>query len=135
MTGVDTMNGVMGLYEIDLKTGVNRGLGGDLLANGISLFPSLSPDGKTVVVSHKGTTGGILDVQICLVDLATGNARIVGEPLDTGPVCWFPDGKFLLLADRKSIDVSKPALSTIYRMDLEGRLTKLARGCEPGDAW
>jgi Tol biopolymer transport system component len=137
VTGVDTMNGVMGLYEIDLKTGANRRLGGDLLANGFSLFPSLSPDGKTVVVSHKGTTGGILDVQICLVDLASGNASKVGEPLDTGPVSWFPDGKFLLLADRKSIDASKPALSTICRMDLEGRLTKLREGASPvmlGDA-
>ena len=45
--GLRSASGVMGLYEIDLKTGANRQLGGDLLASGFSLFPSLSPDGKT----------------------------------------------------------------------------------------
>jgi hypothetical protein len=131
VTGVDTMNAVMGLYEIDLKTGVNRRLGGDLLSSGFSLFPSLSPDGKTVVVSHKGAAGRILEIQICVVDLATGNARIVGEPRDTGPVSWFPDGKGLLIGDRKSIDMSKPSISTICRLDLDGHLTKLCEGSSP----
>jgi hypothetical protein len=131
VTGVNTMTGVMGLYEIDLKTGENRQLGGDLLATGFSLFPSLSPDGKTVAVLHKDASGGILDAQICLVDLATGNAKPLGEPRDTGPLCWFPDGKALVIVDRKSVDVSKPAIGTICRLDLDGRITKLCPGSSP----
>ena len=132
VTGVDAANGVMGLYEIDLKTGANRQLGGDLLASGYSLFPSLSPDGKTVAVLHKGASEQrVLAVQICLVDLATGNARPVGQPQDPGPPSWLPDGKCVLILDRKSIDASKPARSTICRMDLEGRLTPLCAGSFP----
>ncbi len=131
VTGVDIQSGVLGLYEIDLKTGVNRQLGGDLLANGYSLLPSLSPDGKTVAVLHKGASGPILEVQICLVDLATGAAKPLGAPRDTGAVSWFPDGKALLIVDRKSIDLSKPAIETICRLDLEGRVTKLCPGSSP----
>ncbi len=131
VTGVDTMTGVMGLHEIDLKTGEDRRLGGDLLAAGFSLFPSLSPDGKTVAVLHKGATGRILEVQICLVDLASGDARTVGEPRDTGPLSWFPDGKALLIVDRKNVEMSKPPLNTICRMGLDGEVKPLLKGSSP----
>jgi Tol biopolymer transport system component len=131
VTGVDIMSAVIGLYEIDLKTGANRQLGGDLLATGFSLFPSLSPDGKTVALLHQGASARLLGARICLVDLATGNAKPLGEPRDTGPPCWFPDGKALVIIDRKSIDVSSPAISTICRLDLDGRLTKLCPGASP----
>jgi Tol biopolymer transport system component len=131
VTGVDTTNGVMGLYEINLRTGENRQLGGALLANGFSLFPALSPDGKTVAVLHRGPSAATLQVEICLVDLATGNATPLGEPRDTGPVSWLPDGKGLVIADRKTIDVSKPSISTICRLGLDGRLTNLREGINP----
>ena len=131
VTGVDTTAGIMGLYQIDLKAGTNRQLGGDLLASGYSLFPRLSPDGKTVAVLHKGASGQILELQVCLVDLATGAAKPLGEPRDTGPLSWLPDGKGLIITDRKPIDVSKPAISTICRLDLDGRLTKLCAGGSP----
>jgi Tol biopolymer transport system component len=131
VSGVDTANGVMGLYEIDLKSGKNRQLGGDLLATGFALFPSLSPDGKTVVVLHKDASGRVLEVQICLVDLATGTATPLGKPRDTGPVSWFPDGAALLINENKTVDVSKPSIGTICRMDMEGRITKLREGVSP----
>jgi Tol biopolymer transport system component len=44
---------------------------------------------------------------------------------------WLPDGKGLVIVDRKTIDVSKPALETICRMDLDGRLTTLCEGSSP----
>jgi hypothetical protein len=131
VTGVDTEKGVMGLYEINLKTGANRQLGGDSLAAGFSLFPSLSPDGKTVAVLHKGSSGRILDVQIYLVDLVSGATKPLGEPRDTGPASWFPDGRGLLVVDRNSIDLSKPSIETICRLDLDGKLTKLFPGSSP----
>ena len=133
VTGFDTASGVLGLYEIDLQTGVNRQLGGDLLATGFSLFPSLSPDGKTVAVLHRGATEerdtGIPDVP-CGPD--DRERRSHWEPRrDFGPPSWLPDGKGLLVADRKSIDASKPPLSTICRLDLEGRLTATREGTAP----
>jgi hypothetical protein len=132
VTGFDTAGGVMGLYDIDLKTGANRQLGGDLLATGFSLFPSLSPDGKTVAILHKGASEAhILEFQICLVDLASGQAKPLGQPRDTGPLAWLPDGNALLVTDRKAIDVKKPPVSTICRMDLDGRITPLCEGTAP----
>jgi hypothetical protein len=131
VSGLDAMAGVMGLYEIDLKTGANRQLGGDLLATGFSLFPSLSPDGKTVVVLHKGVSQRILEVQICLVDLATGKAKHLGKPRDTGPVSWFPDGRGLLTIDRNTAELSKPSIDTVCRMSLDGELETLCPGTSP----
>jgi hypothetical protein len=131
VTGVELNAAVMGLYEIDLKTGENRQLGGELLASGFSLFPALSPDGKTVALLHKGASGAILEVQICLVDLATGNAKPLGKPRDTGPLSWLPDGKGVVIIDRKTVDMSKPAEETVCRLDLDGRLTNLCAGSSP----
>ena len=57
ISGVDPFAGVFGLYEVDLKTGENRRLGGERLASGFTLMPALSPDGKTLAVLHKGSEG------------------------------------------------------------------------------
>ena len=67
----------------------------------------------------------------CLVDLATGDARPVGRPREFGSPSWLPDGKGILIVDRKSIDPSKPSISMICRMDLDGRLTALCEGSIP----
>jgi hypothetical protein len=131
VSGVDMTSGVMGLYEIDLKTGKNRQFGGELLATGFVLFPALSPDGKTVAVLHKSATDRILDSQICLVDTVTGKAVPLGEPRDFGAVSWLPDGKELIISENKTIDVSKPSISTICRMDRQGKITRLCEGASP----
>jgi hypothetical protein len=134
ITGVDPLSGNMGLYEVDLKTGENRRLGGELLASGFTLMPALSPDGKTLAVLHKGMTGRLLDTQVCLVDLATGEAKAVGEPRDMAFPSWLPDGKGLVLLHREAADPSdltEPRTATIARMDLDGRLTKIREGGEP----
>jgi Tol biopolymer transport system component len=134
VTGVDPLSGSMGLYEVDLKTGENRRLGGALLSAGFTLMPALSPDGRTVAVLHKGTTGRLLDTQVCLVDLETGEARAVGEPRDMAFLSWLPDGKGIVLLHREVADPSDltgPRTATIARMDLEGRLTKIREGGMP----
>lgn len=119
------------LYEVDLRTGQNRRLGGELLASGFSLMPALSPDGKTVAVLHKGATGAILDLQVCLVDLESGEARTLGDLGDMAFLSWFPDGKSLLLLNREvtdPADVTSPRPDTIARLDLNGRMTKIRDG-------
>jgi hypothetical protein len=56
VSGLDD-SGTWGPYEIDLKTGANRRLGGASLAEGISLMPALSPDGKSIGLIHKKSEG------------------------------------------------------------------------------
>lgn len=122
VTGADTDSGALGLYEIDLRTGENRQLGGEPLATGFSLFPCLSPDGKAMAVLHKGAGERLLETRIHLVDLASGDAKPLGASRDFGPISWLPDGLGILTAERESVDPSKPPLSTLCRVDLEGHL-------------
>src|SRR5262249_33495954 len=76
--GHDSVRGLLGLSEVDLKTGENRRLGGELLDIGFSLMPALSPDGGTVAVLHRGASEGLKQVSVCLVDLKMGGARPLG---------------------------------------------------------
>jgi hypothetical protein len=126
--GLDPEGGVLGLYEVNLSTGANRPLGGPVLASGFTLFPQLSPDGKTLVAIHSDGDAGVLRKQACLVDLETGKATLIGAPRDLGPTAWMPDGQALLTIDREDAGPSKPTVNTICRMDLEGRLTRLREG-------
>lgn len=134
VSGLDAIEGVLGLYEVDLTTGENRRLGGDLLASGMTLMPALSPDGTTLAVLHKGATGGILDTQVCLVDLKSGEARTLGEPRDLAFLSWSPNGEGLVLLHREVADPTNPTgprTDTIARMDLEGRISKIREGSSP----
>lgn len=122
----------IGLFEIDLKTGANRRLGGEALAAGCTLFPALSEDGTTLAVLHKGAAMPILDNQVFLVSVETGEARAIGKPFDNAMLSWFPDGKSLLLVSREPGEApQKPQVSTICRMDLQGNLTPIRKGMSP----
>ena len=132
VTGLDaTGDGAMGLYEVDLKTGANRRLGGDLLAGGFALFPSLSPDGRTLAVLHKGAEERRLNSQVCLVDVKTGAARRLGEPNDLAFLSWRPDGRGLVLLVRVPDAEKSRLVDTIARLDLDGTLTNLREGSMP----
>jgi hypothetical protein len=131
VAGTNMLRGTIGIYEVDLSTGANRRLGGKLLAEGITLFPRLSPDGKTLAVYHKGAPEGLTDAQICLVDVATGEARRLGKALDCAHINWAADGKGLLMTVRKPAELLKPPESVIARMDLEGKVTELRKGARP----
>src|SRR5262249_3331966 len=96
-----------------------------------SLFPALSPDGKTVAVLHRGASERLLEQQVCLVDLESGNARQVGKPRDVGPLSWLPDGRGLLMVDRKVVEMSKPTHDTVSRMSLDGEVTLICEGSSP----
>jgi hypothetical protein len=134
ISGLDALEGVMSLVEVNLRNGDNRKLGGELLAGGFTLMPALSPDGRAIAALHKGSAGRILDSQVCLVDLKTGAAKMLGTPRDMAFLSWLPDGKGLLLLVRESLDPSDPVAattSTVARMDMEGRITKIGEGGSP----
>ncbi len=120
-----------GLYEVNLKTGENRRLGGDLLAIGFTIDPVLSPDGQTLAVLHKGAAERRLDAQVCLVDVKTGAARRLGEPHDLGALSWLPDGRGLIVLVRVPDPTGSRLTDTIARLDLDGTLTTLREGSMP----
>ncbi len=131
VSGTNSLEGPIGVYEIDLSTGANRQLGGKLLASGFSMFPTLSPDGKTLAVFHKDVTAKPAEAQMCLVDVKSGAGRKLGKPLDCAHVSWAADGRSLLLTVRKLVDLLKPAESFICRMDLAGKVTEVRKGSRP----
>ncbi len=121
----------MGLYQIDLASGDVRRLGENVLT-GIVQFPVLSPDGKTLAVVHKsGSEPDVLKFQICLVDVASGEGKLLGEPLDTAIPSWLPDGSGLVLVTREYESPNKPSIDTIALMDLNGQVTSIRKGSRP----
>jgi WD40 repeat protein len=126
-----TQDGVLGLFEVDLKSGVNRPLGGNLENPGNLMFPALSPDGKTLVALNTGGGSGFLQSQVVLVDVASGRAKNLGKPLDTAFLSWGPEGKGIVLVSRRLKGLDQPTEDSIARLDLEGTLTVLRRGGNP----
>ncbi len=121
----------LALYEVDLRTGANRRLGGPTLRGRFALMPALSPDGKTLAVLTKDPARLGLESQVCLIDVKTGRARDLGKPLDTAFLSWLPDGQGLVLITRKYRSMDEPADATVARMDLQGRITAIRPGNHP----
>jgi hypothetical protein len=126
-----TGDGLLGLFEIDLSTGENRRLGGNLAAQGVILSPAASPDGKTVAALHMASAENILESRVALVEVATGEARYLTESGLRTHLSWLPDGKSLLLLEQDGPLTKEVAVTWIARMDLEGRSTRLRRGRMP----
>lgn len=124
--------GSMRPYKIDLKTRECTPLGSPILDSGFSLFGDISPDGKTAVVIHMDRSGtASLNFQLCLIDLASGNARLLGKPMDMGYINWAADGQHLVLLTRKAKDINSPMIASLATMDMEGHVTELRRGDSP----
>lgn len=131
ISGLVGDQGVLGLFQIDLATGTTRRLGEQALG-GITMFPALSPDGRTLAVITKGVKEkGVLDTQVCLIDVESGNVAKVGEPLDTASLSWLPDQAGLVLVTRKQVDLDEPAEETIARMEFNGRVVPIRKGSSP----
>jgi acyl carrier protein len=129
--GMPVEGGSLGVFEVDLRTGANRRLGGEPLAGGFTLDPTLSPDGKTLAVIHKGGQGRLMDNQVFLIDLGTDVTRKVGPLMDAAFLSWLPDGSGLVLLRREPSEIGGGQKAVICRMDLEGRLAPIREGNFP----
>lgn len=123
--------GGVGIFEIDLHTGEHRQLGGRELLAGITMFPTLSNDGRTLAALHMTPEHGPLYSQVYLIDIESGEAKTLGEPMDTAFLSWLPDDKGLILISRESENLNQPSIGTICRMNMIGQLTEIRRGNQP----
>jgi hypothetical protein len=129
--GQNAAEGAFGLFQIDLRSGETRQLGQNGII-GLCLHPVVSPDGKTLAVAGNLTTySDPLASQIFLIDIESGTTRTLGEPMDTAFHSWVPDGSGLILITRKHVDLNKPSVDTIARMDLTGKITPIRSGSSP----
>lgn len=123
--------GGIGVFEINLKTGDHRQLGGKELLSGITMFPTLSHDGRTLAALHMTPEHGQLHSQVYLIDIETGESKKLGKPIDTAFLSWLPDDQGLILISREYEDVNQPSIGTICRMNLKGQLTEIRKGDHP----
>ncbi len=131
VAGTNMLEGSVGLYEVDLSSGANRRLGGELLSAGFSLFPVLSPDGKSLAVYHRAAGQNIMEVQVCLVNVASGEGSRLGKTMSCAHLAWSTDGKSLLMTVRKGGDILNPSKDLVGRMDMEGKVAELRVGSRP----
>lgn len=130
LTGIAD-EGIFALYEVDLSTGANRRLAENLEPSGQLLFATLSPDGRRLAALHGGGERKVLESDLALVDVETGDARYVGKPADRAFLSWLPDGRSLLLLERVRQDLKDEGEHWICRMDLEGRTSRIRLGEQP----
>ena len=129
VAGLGNGSGGLRPYSVDLRTGENRPLGGAAVAVGYTLFPAVSPDGRTVAALHADRMSAPLRARVLLIDVATGDATPVGPAADYNGLEWLPDGTGLVLlrtADAPTT-VNFPA-KTLVRMTRDGRVTDLRPG-------
>ena len=93
----------------------------------------LSPDGRTLATMRMLGQGGILDMQMQLIDVETGKSKLLGKPSHIGaPFAWLPNGQGLILKRFDSTsdpNVIEPRI--LCRLGLDGKLTDLRRGDSP----
>jgi hypothetical protein len=128
LCGDDPLSGEPGLWLVDLKTGVNRRIGGQPLAHTLTVEPARSPDGKTVAALNYADPEQPRAARLVLIDLATDHLRTIGTPQDLLFLNWQPDGKALIIGRRNGPD-TPPDVCRISLAD--GELTPLFKGGGP----
>lgn len=131
--GMESLKGtVLGLFEVNLRTGENRRLGGELLKDRFCFGAALSPDGRSLAVI---TSTGTLASEVCLVDPSTNDAHILGQ-CHSMSLSWTPDGTQLILDDLVDHGPGRKPRVVVCRMDLHGKLSIIGDGhgsCLLGD--
>ncbi|HEX7655142.1 MAG TPA: hypothetical protein VF607_16660, partial [Verrucomicrobiae bacterium] len=125
--------GFMGLVKVDLNTGENTPVCGDVPERTILYGAQLSPDKKKLATIQMANSGNILDFQIRTVDLEMCESRLLSKPARVGgPYSWLPDGSGIILPRfERTLNPFAPEPTVICRMDIEGRLTDLRSGRSP----
>jgi Tol biopolymer transport system component len=106
---------------VNLSTGVNRALGGQLLDGTSTVAMALSPDGKQIAAITRVVSGREIENRVYLIDLTTGEASPVGSGVDAGSIGWMPEGKFLLVSEPRQEIRDNPIIMTLGRMNLDGQ--------------
>jgi len=129
LAGSDSIEGTLGLYEIDLDTAKSKPLAQELWNAGCSLLPcDVSPDGRTLAALRVWPMVGAVTT-VVLIDLQTGKHRTLGDPIDTPVATWFPDGESLLIVDRHyQPDPKTPPQPMVCRLSLDGDRTTILPG-------
>ncbi len=134
VSGLDLTDGRMRPVSVNIKTAVNTLVAGKEGETGSTVGIARSWDGKYLCFSHKDfSKEKILNVEVVVKNLATGEEKTVGPSADYGPVTWGA-GDVIILVRRDAVDLNDPvaankvAPAKICSMDLTGKVTELVAG-------
>jgi hypothetical protein len=132
VAGFDT-TGEMGLLKLNLVTGKNTPLAYGEFNGRIMLEAELSPDGQKIATIEGLGGTNLLELQIRVIDLQTGQSQLLGKPSGIGaPFSWLPDGDGLILKrfeHKEDLHAIEPRI--LCRLGLDGKLTDLRAGDWP----
>jgi len=115
--------GAMSVFSVNLETGENISLNKPEVGKN-SLFPKVSPDGKSLVYLEVSPEGGMLTNQIMLINLGTKEVKkLVANIPTTGGLSWRSDSKGFYV--QKGIDAGG-----ICYISTEGEVTEIIQGGE-----
>lgn len=118
VTARETSGAGVGLYLIDLESGKSERLGGETFRTGMCQGPVLSPDGKSLAVTHSNS---VFTRQLYVLDLAGGEPRAIGKPIDAHAFSWIGDGSGLIgITKRKGPSAEKEPEFRVARFGLDG---------------
>jgi hypothetical protein len=127
VVGGTTANGSVRPFLVNLSTGVNRGLGGQLLDGTSTVAMALAPDGRQIAAITRVVSGREIENRVYLIDLTSGDASPVGSGVDAGAIQWMPDGKHLLVSAPRQEIPENPMINTLGQMNLDGQFTLMRK--------
>lgn len=88
-----------------------------------ALYPDLSPDGRHLAYAR---SDGVSDVEIQVIDLASGEARSLGRTNQLATLSWIDSGS--LLVSQLEFDDPYRLYKDLYVFDLSGQQRRLTHG-------
>jgi hypothetical protein len=117
------------LCEVNLLTGQNRQIGQSFPDGAMLAGPVLSHDGKYLAVTQ--LLAADMSTQLWRLNLENGEAIQMGKPMNCYLPNWTIDDKGLILVKRSGSDPNLPPKGTLYRISIDGELTKIRDGDRP----
>ncbi len=128
LMGLELGQSSLGLYRIDLSSGEQQRLDHGQFPDGVPMKPVLSGDGAKLAVHLLMPSQG---VQVCVLDLATDQVRVLGAPRLLASGTWLDDDSGLVVQYVDSIAAARARQFQIARLDLQGNLRLLTPGMFP----
>lgn len=132
ISGADLFTGPE-MLKINLLTGATTKLGGEQGNGSLGLVGEASPDGKKVAAIGLFSGKSIVDFQMKLIDLQTGQMQDLGKAGRIGaPFSWLPDGDGLILKRfEQANNLNAVEQRILCRLGLDGKLVDLRPGDMP----
>lgn len=117
--------------ELDLESGSVKQLGPPQLQTGRSSWFALSADGSKLAFRYDKKPSHLEEPRLYVLDLASGEAKQIGEDKAEAYISWLDDGSGVIMARQKNIRPDLQPTIEIFRIDLNGESQFFREGMMP----